>query len=149
MIPYERPGWQAHAACRGTDPDLFFTGRGDSRRVEMARAVCLECPVRWLCANYALDNLETVGMWGGFSERQRRPLRANREKRKQVRSKAYVEAVQLGLRPPELPVEVDGQIPCEGCGTMFVPTNRLHRFCQYRCSERIREGRRDRHWGAA
>lgn len=148
-IGFDRPDWQAHAACKGCDPELFFSTRGDTTPVEEARAVCVECPVRWSCANYALDNWEKHGMWGGLSERQRRPIRSNRKKRNEVRAKAYIEAVNLGLYPPSLPVEIDGQVPCEGCGTMFVPTNRLHRFCQYRCSERIREGRRDRHWGAA
>lgn len=128
-IGFDRPDWQEFAACKGVDPDLFYSGRGDFDGVEKARSVCTECPVRNLCGLYAIDNIETHGMWGGLSERQRRTIRSDRKRESRLRSDAYLEAVGLGVRPPALPVVVDGQRPCEECRELFTPTNRGHRFC--------------------
>ncbi len=74
--PDEPGDWATRAACRGLDPDLFFPERGEPTRE--ARTVCNQCPVRVDCLNYALDNNERFGMWGGLSERQRRRIRAGR-----------------------------------------------------------------------
>ena len=37
----EPPAWHQHAACAGTDPDLFFPGRGQP--ITDARRVCATC----------------------------------------------------------------------------------------------------------
>jgi WhiB family redox-sensing transcriptional regulator len=71
-----RPEWQHRGACRGLDPNLFFPERGES--VKEAKAVCARCPVRAECLKYALENHELHGIWGGFSERERRQLRRQR-----------------------------------------------------------------------
>ena len=73
-----RPAWHQHGACRGADPNLFFPKRGDS--VKEAKAVCARCPVRAECLEYALENHESMGIWGGLSGRERRQLsRTGRE----------------------------------------------------------------------
>ena len=73
-----RPAWHQHGACRGADPNLFFPERGDS--VKEAKAVCPRCPVRAECLEYALENHESMGIWGGLSGRERRQLsRTGRE----------------------------------------------------------------------
>jgi WhiB family transcriptional regulator, redox-sensing transcriptional regulator len=69
----EDRGWQARANCMGVDPDLFFPERGASTRE--AKEVCRGCVVREDCLEYALDNGEKFGIWGGMSERERRRLR--------------------------------------------------------------------------
>lgn len=69
-------GWQEKAVCSLADPEIFFPERGGSSRA--ARAVCDECPVRMECLEYALDNKEQFGIWGGTSERERRQLRRGR-----------------------------------------------------------------------
>ena len=53
---------------------MFFPGRGES--AEPARRVCAECPVRQPCLDYAISHGITHGIWGGLTERDRRPLRA-------------------------------------------------------------------------
>ncbi len=70
------PTWRARAACRGTDPNLFFPERGESTRE--AKAVCATCRVRGDCLDYALDTLEHHGIYGGMSERERRSIRRRR-----------------------------------------------------------------------
>ena len=67
--------WRELAACRGTDLNLFFPGRGES--AEPARQVCAACPVRQPCLDYAISNAITYGIWGGLTERERRSLRTS------------------------------------------------------------------------
>jgi len=64
--------WQAWGACRGLDPGIFFPGPEDD--YEEALAVCRTCRVREECLQYALENRERFGIWGGTTERQRRRL---------------------------------------------------------------------------
>jgi hypothetical protein len=66
--------WRERAACCGTDLDLFFPERGQS--AGCARQVCARCPVRQPCLDYALSNRIASGIWGGLTERERRPLQA-------------------------------------------------------------------------
>ena len=68
--------WQNMANCLGVDPDLFFPERGASTKE--AKAVCRACVVREDCLEYALENSEKFGIWGGLSERERRRLRRAR-----------------------------------------------------------------------
>lgn len=68
-----RPEWQGQAACRGVDPGIFFTERGQS--TAPAKLVCQSCPVREECLDFALENGEKFGIFGGKSERERRVMR--------------------------------------------------------------------------
>lgn len=62
--------WQESALCAQTDPEAFFPEKGGSTRE--AKVVCFRCPVRQECLDYALENDERYGIWGGLSERERR-----------------------------------------------------------------------------
>lgn len=68
--------WQDQANCLGVDPDLFFPERGASTRE--AKEVCRGCVVRLECLEFALQNGEKFGIWGGLSERERRRIRRQR-----------------------------------------------------------------------
>jgi WhiB family redox-sensing transcriptional regulator len=71
------PDW-TRAVCRDHDPELFFpvgTGEPARRQTDRARSVCLGCPVRAACANWALDAGIEEGVWGGHSPAERRLLR--------------------------------------------------------------------------
>lgn len=65
--------WQADALCAQTDPEAFFPEKGGSTRD--AKKICAGCEVRAQCLEYALENDERFGIWGGLSERERRKLR--------------------------------------------------------------------------
>ena len=65
--------WQVDALCAQTDPEAFFPEKGGSTRD--AKRVCTTCDVRSQCLEYALQNDERFGIWGGLSERERRRLR--------------------------------------------------------------------------
>lgn len=64
--------WQDFALCAQTDPEAFYPDKGGS--VVPAKKVCMRCQVRTECLEWALDNGERFGIWGGKSERERRNL---------------------------------------------------------------------------
>lgn len=74
----QKSAWMKQAACRGCNPDLFFPTRGDNAQVKEAKAICARCPVRSECLEHALDTGESLGVWGGMSERQRKTERRRR-----------------------------------------------------------------------
>lgn len=71
--------WQYRGACRGMDPETFFspeTERGPRRRAReaAAKALCAECPVRRECLDHALTVREPFGVWGGLNQTEREHL---------------------------------------------------------------------------
>lgn len=71
--------WQNRALCAQTDPEAFFPEKGESTRE--AKRICAGCEVRAQCLDAALLGDERFGIWGGLSERERRPLRRARRDR--------------------------------------------------------------------
>lgn len=68
-----KPGtFREYAACKGIDPNLFHPERGQSE--VPAKKICMTCPVRAQCLQYALDGNELFGVWGATSRRQRQKL---------------------------------------------------------------------------
>lgn len=70
--------WQSFAICRGlayneNSFETFFPERGG--RLDKARNLCVICPVRVRCLDFALNNNIIEGVWGGKSERQRRVIK--------------------------------------------------------------------------
>lgn len=65
--------WQEEALCAYVDPDVFFPEKGGSSRE--AKRICAQCSVQKVCLEYALENDERFGIWGGLSERERRRLK--------------------------------------------------------------------------
>lgn len=61
--------WMRHAACVETDVDFF---RESAKRVRAAKAICVGCPVRGECLDYALEHEIAFGIWGGTVPRERR-----------------------------------------------------------------------------
>ena len=57
--------WRNRAACRGTNPALFYDLHPAA--IDAAKAVCAGCPVRDACAAHALGVGEEFGVWGGLS----------------------------------------------------------------------------------
>ena len=78
--------WKDYSNCLGVDPDLFFPERGASTRE--AKEVCRSCVVQNDCLEYALQNGEKFGIWGGMSERERRRIRRQRALERQAAERA-------------------------------------------------------------
>lgn len=79
--------WQEFAKCRGVDPELFFPEKNESSKE--AKNICAECVVRPDCLEYALENSERFGIWGGMTERERRRVRRERALARQAMSTAF------------------------------------------------------------
>jgi WhiB family redox-sensing transcriptional regulator len=77
--PPPAPGpWIGEGACRGEPIELFFPKSG--RRPTEALAICERCAVRSDCLEYALENHQHWGVWGGMTERQRFDEKRRRRK---------------------------------------------------------------------
>lgn len=112
--------WTAARACADINPTVFFPEQGDNLGVQAAKAICATCPVRIECLDYAVDNVEQFGIWGGTTMRQRQRIRAQR------RANATFTA------------------PCAVCGNPFHPADPSSRLCsdQCRAAARIRSQRK-------
>ena len=70
------PSWTEEANCKGADADIFFPERGASTR--KAKSICRACSVQEDCLEFAIENSEKFGIWGGLSERERRRIKRQR-----------------------------------------------------------------------
>lgn len=91
-----REEWQDRALCAQTDPEAFFPDKGGSTRD--AKKICYRCDVQSQCLQYALHNEERFGIWGGYSERERRKI-------------------ARGIPPEEVHISQGGSPRRYGCGT--------------------------------
>ena len=70
--------WRVNAACRDTDPELFFpigtTGPAIDQ-IESAKEVCVGCMARGDCLDFAIATNQDSGVWGGTTEDERRSIR--------------------------------------------------------------------------
>jgi WhiB family redox-sensing transcriptional regulator len=64
--------WMSEGNCSAVPPSTFFPSDGVG--VDAARKICLDCPVKRQCLEYALANRIDHGVWGGTSERERRRI---------------------------------------------------------------------------
>lgn len=77
-----RPDWMDNAACQGVDPDLFFPtpqrGETSVNVIRLIQATCHVCPVMLECREYGMG--ERHGVWGGWTELDRRVERRRRRR---------------------------------------------------------------------
>ena len=75
---WDSEAWRSRAACRDSDPELFFpigsTGMALDQ-IRAAKVVCMQCSVRTPCLEFALATNQEAGVWGGLSEDERRRMR--------------------------------------------------------------------------
>jgi len=77
---WDTDNWRTSAACRDSNAELFFpigTTGNALDQIEAAKAVCMLCPVRSECLEFALATNQEAGVWGATSEDERRKLRKN------------------------------------------------------------------------
>jgi WhiB family redox-sensing transcriptional regulator len=77
-IDWDADDWRDLAACRDTDPDLFFpvgTTGPALDQIDSAKEVCLTCDAKVACLEFALATNQESGVWGATSEEERRKLR--------------------------------------------------------------------------
>lgn len=74
------PAWffDRRVLCHGVTP-LFYPDRHSGEVME-AKNLCFQCPFQRECLEWALENNEKHGVWGGTSERERRKIKRARRK---------------------------------------------------------------------
>lgn len=78
--------WQQHGQCRSTDATVFFPPAHFEPKPEReareakAKAICARCNVRRECLQWALKVREPYGVWGGYSESERKKMLLARRK---------------------------------------------------------------------
>lgn len=78
MLTTVTTDWRELAACRDSEPSLFFPVGSTGPALEQiaaAKQICAECNVREDCLQYALESNQEAGVWGGYAEDERRRLR--------------------------------------------------------------------------
>jgi WhiB family redox-sensing transcriptional regulator len=83
--------WRELGSCRQLDTGLFFPiGQTGEAEVKIARAkkVCVGCPVRQACLEFAITTNQEYGVWGGHSEEERRVIRRQWRARQRAAQKA-------------------------------------------------------------
>jgi WhiB family redox-sensing transcriptional regulator len=71
--------WMEQAACVGSPTMWWFRQRRHVERdivredpyTAAAKRVCQSCPVQSVCRDYAVENHEKHGLWGGMSLEER------------------------------------------------------------------------------
>ena len=63
------------AACLNFELDIWY----DRTKYGDAKSICNRCPVRTQCLNFAIENREAHGIWGGKSPWERRRIAAARK----------------------------------------------------------------------
>jgi WhiB family redox-sensing transcriptional regulator len=64
--------WSDSAACMDQDPEYFFSET--TKSIQYAKQLCSICVVKVDCLDYALENDEQFGIWGGFTHHERSRL---------------------------------------------------------------------------
>lgn len=79
--------WTDDALCTDSEIDFFSNDPDEKRR---AKDLCMECPVRKICLQTALDNKEKYGIWGSNDEvelRKNQAVNAKGEAHKSTQGK--------------------------------------------------------------
>jgi WhiB family redox-sensing transcriptional regulator len=73
--------WRDDAYCLGSSPELFYFEAGQSKRKNYAvNEFCAKCDVRERCLEFALNNEERFGVWGGLTPAERNRILSDRRK---------------------------------------------------------------------
>ncbi len=72
--------WRLRGACRGLDPEIFYSASEEDDGLARAKQVCSTCVVKQQCLEFALANRESEGIWGGATEKERRRILRQRRK---------------------------------------------------------------------
>lgn len=69
-------GWRDDALCARVGGDIFFPNDDLSTQYPQgAKSVCVVCPVRAQCLEFALENDIGFGVWGNMTPPERARLR--------------------------------------------------------------------------
>jgi hypothetical protein len=109
------PEWHRDALCAEIGGNSWFPEKGDT--AQDARKICVRCPVRQECLDYALENADLTGIWGATSEWERKRMRRGEEVTPYIRAGRKMESRV-----------------CHFCGQEFQTYRKSAKFCSNVCS---------------
>ena len=98
--------WREVGRCKGVDPEVFYP-EDDEDPGEEAKAICSMCSVRETCLEQAIVGREKIGVWGGYTARERRRLVRQRRRARPDRNAEPSERSARGDRHPDLEQALD------------------------------------------
>jgi WhiB family redox-sensing transcriptional regulator len=104
--------WRDWASCLETDPELWHPEKGRCDQVTAAKAICAGCPVRTECLEYALDQHEMHGIYGGLTAHERRRLRPTRPTPVDIQARRDAVSRILATDPSVTSPEVAARLGC-------------------------------------
>lgn len=102
------------AACIGEDPDAWFPEHGGPQLT--AKRICGACPLIRECLTFALTQPDTIGIWGGTNERERR-----KHYRKWKPGQDPLDHAPHGTLPALRAHTDRGEKPCDKCSHALSP----------------------------
>ena len=115
MLGRPDDGWRARAACRTSDPEVFFPVAEDGPELEQAVArakrICAGCPVLAECRAWAIEAL-SHGIAGAMTEHERSDARRARPARSVSACRASTTRVPIGAQ--RLPRRLRGPVIAAG-----------------------------------
>lgn len=73
------PKFFEKARCKNYSTDIFYPEKYNQRKFppkiyKSAKNICAKCPIQLQCLEYALENGEIFGVWGGKSPPERKTM---------------------------------------------------------------------------
>jgi len=118
--------WPEERNCKGASTQEFFPERNITPPIHLLEK-CDQCVCASKCAEYAIDNDEIFGYWGGLSRQDRARVIIARGLKRAFRKKPTnfvkeIPSCELGEGPSAegFVAHLDrGEIPCVGCRTKY------------------------------
>ena len=114
--------WEGERRCKDVSPTIFFPEEREELSTQ-AFALCNQCECRSVCTEYAIENNEIHGIWGGLTQAERRKIISAREiiARNRGRRPTWMNEIPTCLageggteRGYRIHISI-GEIPCDGC----------------------------------
>jgi WhiB family redox-sensing transcriptional regulator len=108
--------WREEAKCKTLrNTSLFYPDSKDKVGIEKAKAFCADCPVKGKCRDWAYDNAEQFGVWGGMTAAE-----IDRKRRQDnYKPKKYAEHGTVAGYKQHLRAGVPVCRPCRRAGSKY------------------------------
>lgn len=74
---FRGPPWMQKAECKNHNPQMWWPSKSEAPN-PVAISICNRCPVKDECLEYAVQDPECHGIWGGTSHKERIRIRRAR-----------------------------------------------------------------------
>lgn len=118
--------WPENRGCADMSPsNFFYDGNGASVSIDVLE-MCDACPIRDMCAEFAVENEEAFGAWGGLLTAEIKRIISARGERlfrnRQLFFRNEIPTCQTRIGPTVkgFRTHIDnGEMPCSGCRTVY------------------------------